>query len=736
MSSVFINAGLAAGVALAAIPVILHLFMKQTPKHVVFPALRLIKERQKRSKKKLKIKNWLLLAARMALVALMALALARPRFNAKVQASGEVETAMALIFDTSLSMGYQERDRTRLDEAKARAEEILKRAHSGSKVFVIDTAEAGGPAPLSPAAARARVESLRVRAANRTLNQALGLAYQAVAGLTELPRHEVYVLSDLARSAWRQDQAVEGLDRSKELPSGIQTYLIALGAKEPHDVGIVGAEPSNGLASQEEPVPIRVRLRAVGKPASRVVEFYVDGAKRGQEVCEVPADGEVEVPPFRARFATVGLHRVDIRLSGEHDPMPFNDAYYMTFDVQPSLRVLVVSDAAEDAFFVSQALDPIALRDAPNAARPFQVDQALTATLPPSGFPRPLREYACVFLLNVGELRPGQWRDLLDYVKLGGGLVVGAGDRLAAGAAHYNENAGAILPGRLESVSVHDGSYTFGRLDQTNTLFTQYGRELLTALGQVPVFKTIAVAPHDDARTLLAYAPDEAPALLERVVQGGAATGRVLLWTTALARDPDPSKTWNELPIAVSGWPFLYLMDRTVPYLAGTAGRRLVVEAGETVTLAIDPGRNFSDFVATPPGPQAEPIRLNEPSPGGPLVVPALSMVASGDDPTGHWTVNASRAGGAAATLGFSVNPPGAEADLAPVEAKELDALLGKDNYILADGPEELKRQRDIVNVGRELFPWMMLAILLLVTAENALANTFYRERRPVPSPA
>ena len=59
-----IHAGLAAGAALAALPVILHLFMKQTPKHVVFPALRLIRERQKRSRKRLRVRNWLLLLAR------------------------------------------------------------------------------------------------------------------------------------------------------------------------------------------------------------------------------------------------------------------------------------------------------------------------------------------------------------------------------------------------------------------------------------------------------------------------------------------------------------------------------------------------------------------------------------------------------------------------------------------------------------------------------------------------
>ena len=77
------HAGIAAGVGLAALPVILHLFMRQTPKHVIFPALRLVKERQKRSKKRMRIKNWLLLLARMqALVPLMALKarLCGPRF--------------------------------------------------------------------------------------------------------------------------------------------------------------------------------------------------------------------------------------------------------------------------------------------------------------------------------------------------------------------------------------------------------------------------------------------------------------------------------------------------------------------------------------------------------------------------------------------------------------------------------------------------------------------------------
>ena len=141
-----INAGLAAGAALAALPVILHLFMRQTPKHVIFPALRLVRERQKRSKKRLRVKNWLLLLARMAVLALMALALARPRLYSQMPLGDQsVPTALGLVFDTSLSMSYKENDKTRLDEAKERALAILDQIPDSSLVFPVNSADPVAP---------------------------------------------------------------------------------------------------------------------------------------------------------------------------------------------------------------------------------------------------------------------------------------------------------------------------------------------------------------------------------------------------------------------------------------------------------------------------------------------------------------------------------------------------------------------------------------------------------------
>jgi len=78
---------------------------------------------------------------------------------------------------------------------------------------------------------------------------------------------------------------------------------------------------------------------------------------------------------------------------------------------------------------------------------------------------------------------------------------------------------------------------------------------------------------------------------------------------------------------------------------------------------------------------------------------------------------------------GFSINPPAKEFDFAALEVRDLDQLFGsRQAYVLADDPESLQRAVQKGRVGQEMFPWLMALILIVVTAENVLANRFYRE--------
>ncbi len=69
----FLHPGLLAGALLAAVPVVLHLMMRQRPKVLEFPALRFVQARQASNRRTLRLRHWLLLALRMAALSLLAI---------------------------------------------------------------------------------------------------------------------------------------------------------------------------------------------------------------------------------------------------------------------------------------------------------------------------------------------------------------------------------------------------------------------------------------------------------------------------------------------------------------------------------------------------------------------------------------------------------------------------------------------------------------------------------------
>jgi len=723
-----IHAGLAAGAALAAIPVILHLFMRQTPKHIVFPALRLIRERQKKSKKRMRIKNWLLLLARMALVALMALALARPRLHSDMPLGDEsVPTALGLVFDTSLSMGYKENDKTLLDQAKERALELISHIPESSLIFPVKSSEpVVSQNGMSPSAARKWINDLVVTPVNRPLNAATGQLYPAVAEC-DRPRHEVYILTDLSRSSWNPDRAAEGLDRVKDVKGApgakIATFVLQLGPKDRNDVAIDDVALTSTTATQGEPQEIRGVVRAQGPEAvNPVVEFYIDDVKKGNQQVDVPAGGQAEVrfttPP---RLKEGEIQRVSLRLTGAPDPLKFNDERFLSFEVRPALKVLLVADQAADADFVASALDPF-----PGEVKTFELELARPVELA-ANYRDTLKDFAAVFLLNVAALDESGWGLLNGYVHEGGGLVVGLGDRCDP--SNYNgTTATQVMPAQLtEQQAAPGGASTFGKiLDATHPLFEKFLKEFDEQFAVMPVYRYWKLTPHEASRPLLSFA-DGAPALVERSFRG-ARTGRVLLWSTPLARRADRKDraAWNEFPSTEAGfWAFPVIMGLTVPYMAGATSEQLNFEAGEDVTLALKPDARYQDFKVTGPDKKTTE-RFSPPAAGDPLRITAPQHI-------GQWKVVAVAPDNKETTLGFSLNPPRSESILTKLEPADLDAMFGKEGYVLAADDQSLEKLIDVVRVGHEIFPWLMILILMLVTAESVLANTFYKE---APGPA
>jgi hypothetical protein len=76
---------------------------------------------------------------------------------------------------------------------------------------------------------------------------------------------------------------------------------------------------------------------------------------------------------------------------------------------------------------------------------------------------------------------------------------------------------------------------------------------------------------------------------------------------------------------------------------------------------------------------------------------------------------------------GFSVNLPAELTRLERADATQLVAALGKERARVARTREEIEVRVGLARTGRELFPIVILAVALVLAAEQWLANRFYQ---------
>ena len=74
----FLNPLLLVGLAAAAIPIVVHLFNFRRPQRVDFSTLRFVREIEATAMRRVRIRQWLLLALRTLAVLFLVLAFARP----------------------------------------------------------------------------------------------------------------------------------------------------------------------------------------------------------------------------------------------------------------------------------------------------------------------------------------------------------------------------------------------------------------------------------------------------------------------------------------------------------------------------------------------------------------------------------------------------------------------------------------------------------------------------------
>ena len=657
----FVNASMLFGSALIAVPIILHLIMRRKPIRLEFPALRFIQKRHDTNQRRLRLRHLLLLLLRMAAIAMLAFALARPsvKLGGGMLGSQESPVAAALVFDAAPRMAYRHENQTRLEVAREWGLSLLPELPPGSQIAVFDTRGDQGGFAADRGLAKQRIQRLETVTNSQPLTQAVEDAIRLL-GESELARREIYVFTDLARTAWPSDAAAALQDRLIKA-SGVGVYLIDVGIMDPQDFSLGEVRLSHQVLPNLGPLDVTTDLSCIGPGGERTVELVLDDAKREQKTLSLPPNQSQQVG-FHVEGLATGTHQGLLRIVGQ-DGLPDDDVRYFTVEVKPPWRVLIAAakPVRNRALFLSLALAPtIAVKR--NRAR-FDCHVIGFDELAQQA----LDGYAAVCLLDPTPLEAALWQKLGDYAAEGHGVAIFLG-RNARPLDSFNVAAAQkLLPGKLlRQARRPDGdAYLAPRTLEHPILADFRSRAGEIPWDAAPVFRYWELEPPPRGVGVVLPYLDGRPALLERPL----GNGRVLTMTTPVSDAPSLDRApWNLLPVADPPWPFVLLVNGMMSYLVGSSQEQLNYFAGQTVVLPLDEQSRQRAYVLTAPGNVKSPLSAD-------LKQHAL-VVTTAEQP-GNYRI---QAGGRSEGVdrGFSVNLAPEQTQLDRIEEKYLFELFGR----------------------------------------------------------
>jgi len=719
-----LNAAMLIGLAGAALPVIIHLLNRRRGEVIDWGAMQFL-ELGRRARRRIRLTELLLMLARMVLLALVALALARPFWsraasadNAALPGIGQSLPSrdVVLIIDGSESMERQLGGTTPFALAVEWARRYVRQCRPGDSVALLVAGDRVRRLLDPPVFDHTKVDAALAEIAtprgSSDLPAALAESFR-ILERTENPARDVIVLTDGQRHAWRPGELARwGLLRALHARLAVSPRLWSVdftggnAALAPNgSVGplvVARTRVTPGL-----PIDVSTTVENAGPgPLSRTAELSVDGLTvpgSAQSVGPIPPGGRAPLS-FRTSLSAPGSHLLTVRLLGG-DLLPGDDSSECPIEVDSAFPVLLVN-GEPGALPFSGETDFLRAALAPSGDDTPQVRVRVVS--PRALSPQALMGQRAVVLANVDRLAPEQTASLGGFIEAGGGLLFAPGDRTDPTAFNETGWMAARLEGERGNLEdqkpiAHPSPRTF-----TGPLMSIFSQGDTPPLAEADFFAYRVLAPAAGAVTAARLDTGD-PWVISRPF----GRGRVVVISTAIDAEA------GTLPVNPD---FVPLAHEWILYLAGGGGSP-IVRPGEPLSFALAPRlvRDRSELsIQTPGGTIARArvemgqstaqARFDDTSESGiyRLVLP---------DPPGGF-------------LYASVTRDGRESDMTPLEAAEAQKLSEGWPLTFEQHPVRLIARLFAAVSGGKHEVWR----LLIIAALAGLCLEIYLTRRLVRS--
>jgi hypothetical protein len=538
----FVQIGFLLAFAALAIPLVLHFTHRSRPRIVDLGSIRFLREILQRTRNRRRVMRWLLLALRVGLVGLLALAFARPYLSQRIT-GGEKQCVMLLV-DGSASMRATHDGESSFDRARRIAQTLLEETPAGAKVEVAVFAD--GVRPIR----REDLDAQEASFAVTDYSAALRWAADATR-LSSATAKRVHLITDLQQSGLQWSEAAT-------MPADVSLEIHDVAETEMNNLAVTAAAPQRLVVHPGQSGVINATISNFGpfalEDAVATLTLRQQNMPIRVEQRVTVASGATEQVTFQCPPLAVGLWQGAVSLEAIDDLMVDN-LRHVAILVAPPLRVLLVDGDMRDTpyqsetYFLDLALR-LGLSDEEVDASPYAPETVAT------GAPLPaLKGYAAVVLANASGLSAEDANRLAEFVRTGGGLMFFGGENVSPEGCRTLIQAG-LIPGAVSSNRVaNDLPFRIELWETTHLILTPFADPQHGDLRRITFRGYTPLVPSSDARVLAQFG-DGSPALVERPLS----RGRILWFASSC------DLSWSDWP---RGALFVPMVRQMVGQLAG-----------------------------------------------------------------------------------------------------------------------------------------------------------------------
>ncbi|MNK59380.1 hypothetical protein D3C87_784850 [compost metagenome] len=381
------------------IPVIIHLFNFRKFKKVYFSNVSFLKEVKEQNSSREKLKNLLILAARILAIVFLVLAFARPFINSNSETNKSTGNIVSIYLDNSYSMDAVNKEGSLLDEAKRRAKEIVKSYQLNDRFQLLTNDFEGKHQRLlnSDEFVRA-VDEVKISAASRNLQQVVNRQQGVFTGTAN---RFAYVISDFQQN-FAGNEAIKK-DQSTQLA------LLKLSANELPNISVDSVWFLSPVHQPNTSEKIIVRLKNFGSEEAKNIPLKLSINNQQKAIGSITvAAGATAIDTLSYSGLSLGWQKGV--LSIKDFPLTFDDELNFSFNVNANQQILSINGNSTAKYI--EALF--------NADSYFKLTSVSENNINYAAF----SNYSLIVVNGISQPSSGLAQELKNYVANGGTVVI------------------------------------------------------------------------------------------------------------------------------------------------------------------------------------------------------------------------------------------------------------------------------------------------------------------------